>query len=134
MKIEIRKFEKGKTIFDDRGGVTKRTPDRLHYSYDGCNYSVSEVNSSKESLITKAVETTAWNEWFYEEGGEVKTFSEIGLEPPIVETPEGDIEKVTSIGDFVNNCRGLMPKSSYEKILMQLKQIALKEIKIEVEE
>ena len=137
MELKILNFKKGVTTagdtWNDSAYDTIETPSELTYEFDGCESHCSEIGATKEELIAKAIKTESWNTWFYEMEGEYKTFQEVGLESPMVFVPEEDCEiAVDGIGDFINNGKGLCPKSLYDKVKEQLLEIALNAVEITV--
>lgn len=137
MELKILNFKKGVTTagdtWNDSAYDTIETPSELTYEFDGCKSHFSEIGATKEELIAKAIKTESWNTWFYEMEGEYKTFQEVGLESPMVFVPEEDCEiSVDGIGDFINNGKGLCPKSLYDKVKEQLLEIALNAVEITV--
>lgn len=137
MKLKVVKFEKGVTTAGDTWNEsaydTIETPSELTYEFDGCDSRCSDFGATKDELIAKAIKAESWNTWFYEMEGEYKTFQEVGLESPMVFVPEEDCEiTVEGIGDFINNGKGLCPKSLYDKVKEQLLEIALNAVKITV--
>lgn len=137
MELKVVKFEKGVTTagdtWNDSAYDTIETPSELTYEFDGCNSRCTEIGATKEDLIAKAIKTELWNTWFYEMEGEYKTFQEVGLENPMVFVPEEDCEiQVEGIGDFINNGKGLCPKTMYLEVKEQLLEIALNAVEITV--
>ena len=137
IELKVVKFEKGVTTagdtWNDSAYDTIETPSELAYEFDGCDSRCSEIGATKEELIAKAIKVASWNTWFYEMEGEYKTFQEVGLESPMVFVPEEDCEiAVDGIGDFINNGKGLCPKSLYDKVKEQLFEIALNAVEITV--
>lgn len=137
MELKILNFKKGVTTagdtWNDSAYDTIETPSELTYEFDGREKRCSEIGATKEELIAKAIKTESWNTWFYEMEGEYKTFQEAGLESPMVFVPEEDCEiSVDGIGDFINNGKGLCPKSLYEDVEEQLYAIALNAVEITV--
>lgn len=137
MELKVVKFEKGVTTagdtWNDSAYDTIETPSELTYEFDGCESRCSEIGATKEELIAKAIKTESWNTWFYEMEGEDKTFQEVGLESPMVFVPEEDCEiSVDGIGDFINNGKGLCPKTMYLEVKEQLFEIALNAVEITV--
>ena len=137
MELKILNFKKGVTTagdtWNDSAYDTIETPSELTYEFDGREKRCSEIGATKEELIAKAIKTESWNTWFYEMEGEDKTFQEVGLESPMVFVPEEDCEiSVDGIGDFINNGKGLCPKSLYDKVKEQLLEIALNAVEITV--
>ena len=137
MELKIANFKKGVTTagdtWNDSAYDTIETPSELTYEFDGCESHCSEIGATKEELIAKAIKTESWNTWFYEMEGEDKTFQEVGLESPMVFVPEEDCEiPVEGIGDFINNGKGLCPKTMYLEVKEQLLEIALNAVKITV--
>ena len=137
MELKVLKFEKGITTagdtWNDSAYDTIETPSELTYEFDGCESHCSEIGATKEELIAKAIKTESWNTWFYEMEGEYKTFQEVGLESPMVFVPEEDCEiSVDGIGDFINNGKGLCPKTMYLEVKEQLFEIALNAVEITV--
>ena len=137
MELKVLKFEKGVTTagdtWNDSAYDTIETPSELTYEFDGCESRCSDFGATKEELIAKAIKVESWNTWFYEMEGEYKTFQEVGLESPMVFVPEEDCEiSVDGIGDFINNGKGLCPKSLYDKVKEQLLEIALNAVEITV--
>ena len=124
MELKVVKFEKGVTTagdtWNDSAYDTIETPSELTYEFDGCESHCSEIGATKEELIAKAIKTESWNTWFYEMEGEYKTFQEVGLESPMVFVPEEDCDiTVDGIGDFINNGKGLCPKTMYLEVKEQ---------------
>ena len=137
MELKIVKYEKGVTTagdtWNDSAYDTIETPSELTYEFDGREYHCSDFGATKDELIAKAIKAESWNTWFYEMEGEYKTFQEAGLESPMVFVPEEDCEiSVDGIGDFINNGKGLCPKSLYDKVKEQLLEIALNAVEITV--
>ena len=137
MELKILNFKKGVTTagdtWNDSAYDTIKTPSELIYKFDGCESHCSEIGATKEELIAKAIKTESWNTWFYEMEGEYKTFQEVGLESPMVFVPEEDCEiSVDGIGDFINNGKGLCPKTMYLEVKEQLFEIALNAVEITV--
>ena len=137
MELKILNFKKGVTTAGDtwNGSAydTIKTPSELTYEFDGRESHCSDFGATKEDLIAKAIKTESWNTWLYEMEGEYKTFQEIGLESPMVFVPEEDCEfSVDGIGDFINNGKGLCPKTMYLEVKEQLLEIALKAVEITV--
>ena len=137
MELKVLKFEKGVTTagdsWNDSAYDTIETPSELTYEFDGCESHCSDLGATKDELIAKAIKVESWNTWFYEMEGEYKTFQEVGLESPMVFVPEEDCEiSVDGIGDFINNGKGLCPKSLYDKVKEQLLEIALNAVEITV--
>lgn len=137
MELKVVKFEKGVTTagdtWNDSAYDSIETPSELTYEFDGCESHCSEIGATKEELIAKAIKTESWNTWFYEMEGEDKTFQEVGLESPMVFVPEEDCEiPVDGIGDFINNGKGLCPKTMYLEVKEQLFEIALNAVEITV--
>ena len=137
MELKVVKFEKGVTTAGDTWNEsaydTIETPSELTYEFDGREKSCSDFGATKDELIAKAIKTESWNEWFYELEGEYKTFQEVGLESPVVFVPEEDCEiPVDGIGDFINNGKGLCPKTMYLEVKEQLLEIALNAVEITV--
>ena len=137
MELKILNFKKGVTTagdtWNDSAYDAIETPSELTYEFDGREYHCSDFGATKEELIEKAIRTESWNTWFYEMEGEYKTFQEVGLESPMVFVPEEDCEiAVDGIGDFINNGKGLCPKSLYEDVEEQLYAIALNAVEITV--
>ena len=137
MELKIVNFKKGVTTagdtWNDSAYDTIETPSELTYEFDGCESRCSEIGATKEELIAKAIKTESWNTWFYEMEGEYKTFKEVGLESPMVFVPEEDCEiSVDGIGDFINNGKGLCPKTMYLELKEQLLEIALNAVEITV--
>ena len=137
MKMNIKTYKKSVTTagdnWNDSAYDTVETPSELTYEFDGCESHCSDFGATKEKLIAKAIKVESWNTWFYEMEGEYKTFQEVGLESPMVFVPEEDCEiSVDGIGDFINNGKGLCPKSLYDKVKDQLLEIALNAVEITV--
>ena len=137
MELKVVKFEKGVTTagdtWNDSAYDTIETPSELTYEFDGCESHCSEIGATNEELIAKAIKTESWHTWFYEMEGEYKTFQEVGLESPMVFVPEEDCEiTVEGIGDFMNNGKGLCPKTMYLEVKEQLLEIALNAVEITV--
>ena len=137
MELKVVKFEKGVTTagdtWNDSAYDTIETPSELTYEFDGCESRCSEIGATKDDLIAKAIKVESWNTWFYEMEGEYKTFQEVGLENPMVFVPEEDCEiQVEGIGDFINNGKGLCPKTMYLEVKEQLLEIALNTVEITV--
>ena len=137
MELKILNFKKGVTTAGDTWNEsaydTIETPSELTYEFDGCDSRCSKIRATKEDLIANAIKIESWNTWFYEMEGEYKTFQEVGLESPMVFVPEEDCEiTVDEIGDFINNGKGLCPKSLYDKVKEQLLEIALNAVEITV--
>ena len=137
MELKVVKYEKGVTTagdtWNDSAYDSIETPSELTYEFDGCNSRFSEIGATKEDLIMKAIKVESWNTWFYEMEGEYKTFKEVGLESPMVFVPEEDCEiSVDGIGDFINNGKGLCPKTMYLEVKEQLLAIALNTVEITV--
>ena len=137
MELKILNYKKGVTTagdtWNDSAYDTIETPSELTYEFDGREYHCSDFGATKEELIAKAIKTESWNTWFYEMEGEDKTFKEVGLESPMVFVPEEDCEiSVDGIGDFINNGKGLCPKTMYLEVKEQLLEIALKAVEITV--
>lgn len=137
MELEILNFKKGVTTAGDTWNEsaygTIETPSKLAYEFDGCKSSCSEIGATKDDLIAKAIKVESWNTWFYELEGEYKTFSEVGLESPMVFEPEEDCDlPVDGIGDFINNCKGYCSESFYNKVKEQLLEIALETVEITI--
>lgn len=135
MELKILNFKKGVTTagdtWNDSAYDTIETPSELTYEFDGCESHCSEIGATKDELIAKAIKAESWNTWFYEMEGEDKTFQEVGLESPVLETEEGEFE-VDGIGDFINNGKGYCPKSFYNEVKEQLLEIALNAVEITV--
>lgn len=117
--------------WNDSAYDTVETPAELTYEFNGQNKRCSDFGATKEDLMAKAIKQESWNTWFYDLEGEYKTFQEVGLTSPILETEEGDIE-VDVIGDFINNGKGYCSKSLYNEIKEQLLEIALETVEITV--
>ena len=137
MELKVLNFKKGVTTAGDTWNEsaydTIETPSELTYEFNGCNSRCSEIGATKEDLIAKAIKVESWNTWFYEMEGEYKTFKEVGLENPMVFVPEEDCEiSVDGIGDFINNGKGLCPKTMYLEVKEQLFEIALNAVEITV--
>ena len=137
MELKVLNFKKGVTTAGDTWNEsaydTIETPSELTYEFDGCKSRLSEIRATKEDLIAKAIKVASWNTWFYEMEGEYKTFQEVGLESPMVFVPEEDCEiSVDGIGDFINNGKGLCPKTMYLEVKEQLFEIALNAVEITV--
>ena len=137
MELKILNFKKGVTTagdtWNDSAYDTIETPSELTYEFDGCESRCSDFGATKDDLIAKAIKVESWNTWFYEMEGEDKTFQEIGLESTMVFVPEEGCEiTVEGIGDFINNGKGLCPKSLYEEVEEQLYEIALETVEITV--
>lgn len=137
MELKIVKYEKGVTTagdaWNDSAYDTIKTPSELTYEFDGREKSCSDFGATKDELIAKAIKAESWNTWFYEMEGEDKTFQEVSLESPMVFVPEEDCEvSVDGIGDFINNGKGLCPKSIYDNVKEQLFEIALNAVEITV--
>ena len=137
MELKIMKYEKGVTTagdtWNDSAYDTIETPSELTYEFDGREYHCSDFGATKDELIAKAIKAESWNTWFYEMEGEDKTFQEVGLESPMVFVPEEDCEiPVEGIGDFINNGKGLCPKTMYLEVKEQLFEIALNAVEITV--
>ena len=137
MELKIMKYEKGVTTAGDTWNNsaydTIETPSELTYEFDGREYHCSDFGATKDELIAKAIKAESWNTWFYEMEGEDKTFQEVGLESPMVFVPEEDCEiPVEGIGDFINNGKGLCPKTMYLEVKEQLFEIALNAVEITV--
>lgn len=137
IELKVLKFKKGVTTagdtWNDSAYDTIETPSELTYEFDGCESRCSEIGATKDDLIVKAIKTESWNTWFYEMEGEYKTFQEVGLESPMVFVPEEDCEiSVEGIGDFINNGKGLCPKTMYLEVKEQLFEIALNAVEITV--
>ena len=137
MELKILNFKKGVTTagdtWNDSAYDTIETPSELTYEFDGCDSRCSEIGATKDDLIAKAIKLESWNTWFYEMEGEDKTFQEVGLESPMVFVPEEDCEiSVDGIGDFINNGKGLCPKTMYLEVKEQLLEIALNAVEITV--
>lgn len=135
--IKIVKYEEGTVNagenWNDSAYDAIETPSELTYEFDGREYHCSDFGATKDELIAKAIKAESWNTWFYEMEGEDKTFQEVGLESPMVFVSEEDCEiTVDGIGDFINNGKGLCPKSLYDKVKEQLLEIALKTVEITV--
>ena len=135
MELKIANFKKGVTTagdtWNDSAYDTIETPSELIYEFDGCKSRLSEIRATKDDLIAKAIKVESWNTWFYEMEGEYKTFQEVGLESPMVFVPEEDCEiSVDGIGDFINNGKGLCPKTMYLEVKEQLFEIALNAVEI----
>lgn len=135
MELKILNFKKGVTTagdtWNDSAYDAIETPSELTYEFDGRTKHCSEIGATKEDLIAKAIKNESWNVWFYDMECEDKTFQEVGLVSPVLETEEGDIE-VDVVGDFINNGEGLCPKSLYDKVKEQLFEIALETVEITV--
>ena len=137
IELKILNFKKGVTTagdtWNDSAYDTIETPSELTYEFDGCESHCSEIGATKDELIAKAIKAESWNTWFYEMEGEDKTFQEVGLESPMVFVPEEDCEiQVEGIGDFINNGKGLCPKTMYLEVKEQLFEIALNAVEITV--
>lgn len=137
LKLNVLNYNKGVTTagdtWNDSAYDAIETPSELTYEFDGREKSCSDFGATKEELIEKAIRTELWNTWFYEMEGEYKTFQEVGLESPMVFLPEEDCEiSVDGIGDFINNGKGLCPKSLYDNVKEQLFEIALETVEITV--
>ena len=137
MELKIVNFKKCVTTAGDTWNEsaygTIETPSELTYEFDGCESRCSDFGATKDELIAKAIKAESWNTWFYEMGGEDKTFQEVGLESPMVFVPEEDCEiSVDGIGDFINNGKGLCPKTMYLEVKEQLLEIALNAVEITV--
>ena len=137
MELKVVKFEKGVTTagdaWNDSAYDAIETPSELTYEFDGREKSCSDFGATKDELIEKAIKAESWNTWFYEMEGEDKNFQEAGLESPMVFVPEEDCEiSVDGIGDFINNGKGLCPKSLYDNVKEQLLEIALNTVEITV--
>lgn len=137
MELKVLNYNKGVTTagdtWNDSAYDAIETPSKLRYEFDGCKSRCSEIGATKEELIAKAIKVESWNTWFYEMEGEYKTFQEVGLESPMVFVPEEDCEiSVDGIGDFINNGKGLCPKSLYDNVKEQLLAIALNAVEITV--
>ena len=137
MKMNIKTYKKSATTagdsWNDSAYDTIETPSELIYEFDGCDSRCSDFGATKEELIAKAIKTESWNTWFYEMECEYKTFQEVGLESPMVFVPEEDCEiSVDGIGDFINNGKGLCPKTMYLEVKEQLLEIALNAVEITV--
>lgn len=137
MELKILNFKKGVTTagdtWNDSAYDTIETPSELTYEFDGREHHCSEIGATKEELIAKATKVESWNTWFYEMEGEYKTFQEVGLESHMVFVPEEDCEiSVDGIGDFINNGKGLCPKTMYLEVKEQLLEIALNAVEITV--
>lgn len=135
MELKVLKFEKGVTTagdnWNDSAYDTVETPSELTYEFDGRTKRCSDFGATKEELIAKAINNESWNVWFYDMEGEDKTFQEVGLESPVLETEEGEFE-VDGIGDFIYNGKGYCSKSLYDKVKEQLLEIALETVEITV--
>ena len=135
MELKIVNFKKGVTTagdsWNDSAYDAIETPSELTYEFDGCKSRLSEIRATKEELIEKAIRTESWNTWFYDMEGEDKTFQEVGLVSPVLETEEGEFE-VDGVGDFINNGKGYCPKSFYNEVKEQLLEIALNAVEITV--
>ena len=135
MELKVVKYEKGVTTagdaWNDSAYDAIETPSELTYEFDGCKSRLSEIRATKEELIEKAIRTESWNTWFYDMEGEDKTFQEVGLVSPVLETEEGEFE-VDGVGDFINNGKGYCPKSLYNEVKEQLLEIALNAVEITV--
>ena len=135
MELKVVKYEKGVTTagdaWNDSAYDAIETPSELTYEFDGCKSRLSEIRATKEELIEKAIRTESWNTWFYDMEGEDKTFQEVGLVSPVLETEEGEFE-VDGVGDFINNGKGYCPKSFYNEVKEQLLEIALNAVEITV--
>ena len=137
MELKTLNFKKGVTTagdtWNDSAYDAIETPSELTYEFDGCESHCSDFGATKDELIAKAIKAESWNTWFYEMEGEYKTFQEVGLESPMVFVPEEDCEiPVDGIGDFINNGKGLCPKTMYLEVKEQLLEIALKAVEITV--
>ena len=135
MELKIVKYEKGVTTagdtWNDSAYDAIETPSELTYEFDGREYHCSDFGATKDDLIAKAIKTESWNIWFYDMEGEDKTFQEVGLVSPVLETEEGEFE-VDGVGDFINNGKGYCSKSLYNEIKEQLLEIALETVEITV--
>ena len=135
MNIKLIKYEKGVVTagdnWNDSAYDTVETPSELTYKFDGRTKRCSYFGATKEELIAKAINNESWNVWFYDMEGEDKTFQEVGLESPVLETEEGEFE-VDGIGDFIYNGKGYCSKSFYDKVKEQLLEIALNAVEITV--
>lgn len=137
MSMRILNFKKGVTTagdaWNDSAYDAIETPSELTYEFDGREKRCSDFGATKDELIAKAIKAESWDTWFYEMEGEDKTFKEVGLESPMVFLPEEDCEiSVDGIGDFINNGKGLCPKSLYDNVKEQLLEIALNAVEITV--
>lgn len=137
MELKVLNYNKGVTnagdAWNDSAYDAIETPSELTYEFDGREYHCSDFGATKEDLIVKAIRVESWNTWFYEMEGEYKTFQEVGLESPMVFVPEEDCEiSVDGIGDFINNGKGLCPKTMYLEVKEQLFEIALNTVEITV--
>lgn len=136
MELKVVNFKKGVTIavdaWKDSAYDSIETPSKLTYEFDGREKSCSDFGATKEELIEKAIRTESWNTWFYEMEGEDKTFQEAGLESPMVFLPEEGEITVDGIGDFINNGKGLCPKTMYLEVKEQLFEIAFDTVEITV--
>lgn len=137
MELKVVKYEKGVTTagdaWNDSAYDAIETPSKLTYEFDGREYHCSDFGATKDELIAKAIRAESWDTWFYEMEGEDKTFQEVGLESPMVFLPEEDCEiTVDGIGDFINNGKGLCPKTMYLEVKEQLFEIALDTVEITV--
>lgn len=135
MELKIVNFEKGVTTagdnWNDSAYDTVETPSELTYEFDGRTKHCSDFGATKEELIAKAINNESWNVWFYDMECEDKTFQEVGLTSPVLETEEGEFE-VDGIGDFIYNGKGYCSKSLYDKVKEQLLGIALNAVEITV--
>ena len=137
MKMNIKTYKKSVTTagdtWNDSAYDAIETPSELTYQFDGREHHCSDFGATKEDLIAKAIKLESWNIWFYEMEGEDKTFQEVGLESPMVFVPGEDCElSVDGIGDFINNGKGLCPKTMYLEVKEQLLEIALNAVEITV--
>ena len=135
MELKIANFKKGVTTagdsWNDSAYDTIETPSELTYEFDGRTKNCSDFGATKEELIAKAINNESWNVWFYDLEGEDKTFQQVGLESPVLETEEGEFE-VDGIGDFIYNGKGYCSKSLYNEVKEQLLEIALNAVEITV--
>ena len=137
MKIEIviTEFEEGTTFLADENPIVNdrdycevlTTPSTLKYEVNGCK-NITNGHNSKEELIKQIIPQTIFQEWFEENWS--KEFSDFEISAPSVyDFEEDDFFTVSSIDNFVNNCKH---DDCYEEYIAKLQEIAEKEFKVEV--
>ena len=112
-------------------------PPSVSFRYVGKNtgtHSITgSVDDTYDDLITKVMDNVTWNTWYYEMDGQGKSFSELGLDVPrVYDYESGECVSVDSVGDFIDNCRGLVDRDFYDSVKWELFKIAVDNVFVRV--
>lgn len=106
IEVEIKNYEKPETVVGELFGdvIVEKTSPRVSYEYSGCKCGKYLRTQDKNGIEEELSNSILWD-LFYEDYW-LKSFHDVDMENPVIETVEGDVCEVTNIGEAMDIING----------------------------